>query len=123
MGVANKKKLLIVDNSPIIIERLLETLKDHPVVKSLDAATDYDEAVAKLADKTTDFVILDFHLNTKSGIDLLKFIVKEYPGIQTIVFSNLADDNYFRLCKEIGATHCLDKSKDFELIPTLLATT
>ena len=122
MGAPNDKKLLIVDHSPIIIERLVESLREHPQIAKLYTATDYDEAVVKLETNELDFVILDIHLNTKSGIDLLKLIVKDYPAIKTIVFSNLADDNYFRLCKEIGATHCLDKSKDFELIPTLLST-
>jgi DNA-binding NarL/FixJ family response regulator len=120
MGTTNDKKLLIVDHSPIIIERLVEALREHPQVAKVYTATDYDEAVGMLEAKKLDYVILDIHLNTKSGIDLLKFIVKDYPAIKTIVFSNLADDNYFRLCKEIGATYCLDKSKDFELIPTLL---
>jgi DNA-binding NarL/FixJ family response regulator len=56
----------------------------------------------------------------KSGIDLLKFIVKEYPNVKVIMFSNLLDENYIKVCRKIGAKYFIDKSRDFDLIPAML---
>jgi DNA-binding NarL/FixJ family response regulator len=117
----SKKSLLIVDDSPLIIDRLIDALKDHETVNKILTANGYPETVKVLSEKETDIILLDIQLQGKNGIDLLKFIVKEYPEIKVIMFSNLASENYIKLCKKIGARYFLDKSKDFEQIPGILA--
>ena len=120
MGIYSPKSLLIVDDSPIIIERVIDSLKDHKTVKDIFTATNYREAIEILGKLTPRFILLDIQLPDKNGIDLLKFIVKEYPAIKVIMFSNLLDDNYIKVCKKIGAKYFIDKSRDFELIPQML---
>ncbi|MBS1733804.1 MAG: response regulator transcription factor [Bacteroidetes bacterium] len=115
-----EKKLLIVDDSPIIIERLLDSLKDHETVKTITTAPDYRSALQLLQEDTPHFVLLDIHLPDKSGIDLLKLIVKEYPLVKVIMFSNLLDEKYIKVCRKIGAKYFIDKSRDFEQIPGML---
>ena len=122
MGNFFKKTLLIVDDSQLIIERLSDALKDHETVKIILTATGYSEAVEVLSKKEAGIVLLDIQLSGKNGIDLLKFIVKEYPDINVIMCSNLSSDYYIKLCKKIGARYFIDKSKDFELIPGILAS-
>lgn len=120
MGIHSPKSLLIVDDSPIIIERVIDSLKDHETVKVIFTATNYQGAIELLGKHIPAFILLDIQLPGKSGIDLLKFIVKEYPGIKVIMFSNLLDENYIKVCKKIGAKYFIHKSQDFELIPGLL---
>ena len=122
MGNPFKKTLLIVDDSLLIIERLSDSLKDHEAIKKILTAGSYIEAVEVLSNQKADIVLLDIQLDGKSGIDLLKFIVKEYPDINVIMCTNLASDYYVKLCKKIGAPYFVDKSKDFELIPGILAS-
>ena len=117
-----KKTLLIVDDSLLIIERLSDALKDQETVKKILTAGNYSEAVEVLSKNETGIVLLDIQLSGKNGIDLLKFIVKEYPDINVIMCSNLASEYYIKLCKKIGARYFVDKSKDFELIPGILAS-
>jgi len=120
MGIHSPKSLLIVDDSPIIIERVIDSLKDHETVKVIFTATNYQGAIELLGKHIPAYILLDIQLPGKSGIDLLKFIVKEYPAIKVIMFSNLLDENYIKVCKKIGAKYFIDKSQDFELIPGLL---
>lgn len=120
MVKTSKKKLLIVDDSSIIVERLLDALKDHETVKDIFTATNYQEALDLVMENKPDIIILDIQLTGKNGIDLLKMIIKEHATAKVIMFTNLADENYFKLCKELGASYCLDKSKDFEQIPGIL---
>ncbi len=114
--------LLIVDDSLIIIERLVDILKGHQTIKNILTATGQKEAFDILAKKKTDIVLLDIQLSGENGIDLLKFIVKEYPEIKVVMCSNLSNDYYKKLCKKLGASHFIDKSKDFELIPGILTS-
>ena len=120
MGILSDNTLLIVDDSELIIERLIDSLKDHNTIKKIITATGYKEAVDILGKKKTDIILLDIQLSGKNGIDLLKFIVKEYPDIKVVMCSNLSNDYYKKLCKKIGARYFVDKSKDFELIPDIL---
>lgn len=111
---------MIVDDSPIIIERVIESLKEHESVKNILTATDYKSAVESLNNHVPGFILLDIQLPGKSGIELLKYIMKEYPLVKVIMFSNLLDDNYIKVCRKIGAKYFIDKSKDFDLIPSML---
>ena len=120
MGSHSPKSLLIVDDSQIIVERVTDSLKDHKTVKEIFTATNYREAIELIRKQTPGIILLDIQLPDKNGIDLLKFIVKEYPAIKVIMFSNLLDENYIKVCKKIGAKYFIDKSRDFELIPGML---
>lgn len=120
MGNFSVNTLLIVDDSRIIIERLIDSLKDQYDSKNVLTATGYTDAVDILGKTKIDIVLLDIQLQGLNGIALLKFIVKEYPEIKVVMCSNLANDYYRKLCKEIGASCFVDKSKDFELIPDIL---
>ena len=115
------KILLIVDNTFLIIERLINILKDVKTIKKILTAADYTEAVNILGEKKTDIILLDIQLPGKNGIDLLKYTVKNYPGIKVVMLSNLVSDYYQKTCRKIGAVHFIDKSKDFDLIPGIVA--
>ncbi len=117
----NEQTVLIVDDSALIIERLIEMLNGLRSVKDITTASNYSEALATLTEKKIDTAILDIHLTEKNGIELLKFIVKNYPHIKVVMLSNAGNKKYRELCKKEGAMYFIDKSKEFELIPEILA--
>ncbi len=114
--------ILIVDDSALIIERLLAMLNGLGSVKDITTASNYREAVAALTETKVDIAILDIHLTGKNGIELLKFIVKNYPQIKVVMLSNADNEKYRELCKKEGALYFIDKSKDFELVPEILTS-
>ena len=117
----HKKTVLIVDNSLLIIDRLLGMIKEVTSVKRVFAATNFNEAVTILKIKKTNIVLLDIKLPGENGIELLKYIVKTYPGTKVVMLSNLVSKYYQQLCKKEGAVNFIDKSKDFDLIPDIVA--
>ena len=117
----HKKTVLIVDNSLLIIDRLLGMIKEVASVKRVFAATNFNEAVTILKIKKTNIVLLDIKLPGENGIELLKYIVKTYPGTKVVMLSNLVSKYYQQLCKKEGAVNFIDKSKDFDLIPDIVA--
>ena len=116
-----KKTVLIVDNSFLIIDRLIDMLKEAASVEIIFTATNFNEAVDILKINKTDIVLLDIQLPGENGIEVLKYIVKTYPGTKVVMLSNLVSKYYQQLCKKEGAVNFIDKSKDFDLIPEIVA--
>ena len=114
------KLLLIVDNSLFIIERLLIILKEAKVVEKIVTAPNFEKAVNILEEMKTDIVLLDIQLPGKNGIELLKYIVKNFPAVNIIILSNLVSEYYQKLCLDLGANCFIDKSKDFASIPDVI---
>ena len=110
----------MIDDSALVTERLIDMVGNIKTVKTILTASNYQEAVDVLAEKSITIALLDIKLQEKSGIELLKFIVKNYPAVKVIMLTNLVSEYYKRLCKKAGALHFIDKSKDFELIPGIL---
>jgi len=118
---ALKKTILIVDDSPVIVSRVTELLKEINYVDTIINAGDHDQAVKLMETEKIDIVFLDIQLPGKNGIDILKFIKKNHPGIKTVMLSNQASTYYRNLCSKEGASFFIDKSKEFDLIPGVLA--
>jgi len=118
----HEQAILIVDDSALIIERLLAMLNGLGSVKDITTASNYREAVAALTEMKIDIAILDIHLTGKNGIELLKFIVKNYPQIKVVMLSNADNEKYRELCKKEGAMYFIDKSREFELVPEILTS-
>ena len=117
-----RQVILLVDDSPLITERVIDMLRILPTVENILTASNYQEALAILEEKEPTTVLLDIQLPGKSGIELLKFIVKNYPGIKVMMLTNQASEYYKNLCKKTGAVHFIDKSKEFDLIPGIISS-
>src|SRR5260221_14290063 len=100
-----KKTILIVDDSPLIIERLTELLQELDYVAVTLNAGNYEQAIKMLAKENIDIVFLDIQLPGKNGIAVLKFIKENYPQIKAIMLSNQATSYYRSLCKKEGALY------------------
>lgn len=111
---------MIIDNSLLIVERLIGILKEVKIAAKFFSAANYNEAVKILGEKEMDVVLLDIQLSGKSGIELLKFIVKNHPEVKVVIISNLVSVYYQRLCKKLGSAGFIDKSRDFDLIPEVV---
>lgn len=116
-----RKLLLIIDGSKLILKRLMSILKEANPLNLILTALNYNEAIEILEKRKTDIVLLDIQLTDKRGIELLHFIKKQFPDIRVIVQTNLISDYYQNLCKKAGAEHFIDKSRDFDKIPELIA--
>ena len=91
-------------------------------VSEIIIAHDYATAVNAILQHSPNVVLLDIHLPDKSGLDLLEFITANYPLISVIMITNKVAQYYKEMCLHKGAKHFIDKSKDFETIPTIVAS-
>ena len=117
-----KHVVLIVDDSPLIIERLISMLEELENVKLILHASNYNQARAVVIEQEPNIVLLDISLPDKSGIELLIFIKKEYPRIKVIMLTNQANKHYKKLCLQAGADKFLDKTEDFQQISSIITS-
>ncbi|HEY6977705.1 MAG TPA: response regulator [Chitinophagaceae bacterium] len=117
-----KKQILIIDDSALIVERLINMLTDMENIGSVRLAGTCAEASILLEQSQFQIIFLDIHLPDKSGIELLNKIKTNHPEIIVVMFTNQGGDFYKTLCMQLGANYFIDKSKDFELIPEIISS-
>ena len=89
-------------------------------VKQIHTAENYKDACQLIGKEYHDLVLLDINLPDKSGINLLRSIKASDRDCDVIMISNSTGEYYRKQCKELGAMHFLDKTKDFEMVPGLV---
>ena len=113
-------KIVTVDDSPIITQRLQSILAEMEHVVFAGNATTITTALALIEKEQPQVVILDINLEADlpkhNGIDLLIMLRKKFTGMKIIMLTNLTDLQYRNTCLLLGADHFLDKSNEFEKI-------
>lgn len=117
-----KNKILIVDDSSLITERLILILKEHNNVGSINHSVSYTEALDLLTRLQFDIIFLDINLPDTSGIKLLTPLKTKSPETVVIMFTNQGSQYYKNLCKSKGADYFIDKSKDIERISEIISS-
>ena len=116
-------KVVTVDDSPAIAQRLKSLLSDLAQVELLGNAEDIASALHVIHQGRPHVVFLDINLShdkPRNGIDLLHVLRKAYPMMKLIMLTNMSEVRYREICKHHGADLFFDKSEDFDKIPETL---
>ena len=107
-------KILIVDDSELIRERLIDSLKRLKNIEIAGEAKNGVEALQMIKDKTPDFVIMDIRMPEMNGITVLEKMNE--LGLKSIVciFTNYPYLQYKQKCFKIGANFFFDKNINFQ---------
>jgi len=117
-----RKVILIVDDSILIVERLLDFIGSIENIDEIKHADTYEKAELLFRQCKPDIVLLDIQLPDASGINLLNKIKSYHREVIVLMFSNHASSYYKTVCMELGADYFFDKSKDFDLIPGIISS-
>jgi len=113
--------ILMVDDNPSFITRMANLFGELNKSIFIHSAGNYDEALKQLDSRKHDTVLLDINLPGRSGIALLKKIKERNCNCKVIMLSNCSADYYRKQCKKLGAMHFLDKTTDFDIVPSIVA--
>jgi DNA-binding NarL/FixJ family response regulator len=113
-------KVLVVDNSGIVRERLKDMLSEVIEGEAIGQAQDIPEALEMLHKLNSDVVILDIEMPGRSGIDLLREIKKGKQPPLAIILTNQSYPQYRRVCMDAGADFFFDKSTEFDKVAQVL---
>jgi len=111
--------VLLVEDSPRIAERLQELLTLGGGVRVLATVADEPAAIRALGELPVDLLILDLQLKIGTGFGVLESIGFNRPT--TVVMTNYALPQYRERARQLGVEHFLNKEKDFERLPEIVA--
>jgi DNA-binding NarL/FixJ family response regulator len=113
-------RILIVDDSEIVGERLKTMLSEISIVETIGLAKNQQEALELLDKLNPEVIVLDIQIPGGSSINLLGKIKIREPSPITIILTNQSYAQCRRKCMEAGADYFLDKSTEFEKIAEIL---
>ena len=100
---ANKRRIIIVDDHPIVRQGLADLInqeKDLVVCGQVEDATEAMKAVKALK---PDMVIVDISLIGTSGVELIKDIKAQHPGLPILTLSMYEESLYADRVLRAGA--------------------
>ena len=118
--MTEKLKVLIVEDSDVVKRRIRSLLKELAGVTVIGEAVNSKEAMAIIGVMSPDVVLLDIHLASGSGMDVLKDTKQLHPEIRVIVLTNYSDLHHRTKCRDAGADYFFDKSIEFEKVVDIL---
>lgn len=124
VNFSRRIKVVTVDDSPIITQRIKSILSEMDKIEFLGSANNAVAAMTLIQRQTPDVVILDINLDENisqfNGIDLLIALRNRYPKMKIIMLTNLSAPQYRMRCITFGANYFFDKSNDFYKLPDVL---
>lgn len=112
--------VIVVEDSPIVRERLVDLLHGEVGVEIVGQYADAQSAINGIQKSNPDVVLLDIKLTAGSGMDVMKFVTQYVPQVKVIVLSNYTEPQYRSRYLAAGAIEVLDKSNEFNRVPAIL---
>jgi two-component system OmpR family response regulator len=113
-------KLLIAEDSDLIVARLLGMLNDAAGVQEIKTTGTLADTLTVVEQISPDLLVLDFHLPDGDAPRILMNLKKIAPRMMIAVFTN--DDSPYNRTRSLqaGADWFFNKSTDFEVLTTLV---
>ena len=114
--MANKIKLLIVDDHAVVRKGIQNLLEEEPNIDIIGEAADGIEAIEKVKTFKPSIVLLDLTMPQMSGFEVAKIISDKYPSTKSLIFSMHNNPEYMVTSVENGAMGYLLKDTTKEEI-------
>ena len=106
-----KTKILVVDDHPIVRERVAELINQEPDLVVCGESEDAHQALKAVAEHKPALVIVDITLKDTYGIELIKQLKELYPHMPTLVLSMHDESLYGERALRAGAKGYLTKQE------------
>jgi DNA-binding NtrC family response regulator len=104
------ERVLLVDDEVEFLAALAERLRARGL--EVDVATNGEEGVAKVRERTFDAVVLDYAMPGLDGIETLKAMRAHDPSIQVMLLTGQATIRAAVEATRLGAVDVLEKPTD-----------
>jgi DNA-binding NarL/FixJ family response regulator len=123
--MAQNKQVFLVDDHPLVREWLTNLINKRPDLQVCGEAGSAPEALQKIGELEPDIAIVDITLASGSGIELIKDIQNNHPGVPVLVLTMHDETVYALRALRAGARGYIMKSeatkKVIEAIRTVVA--
>ncbi len=120
MAASDDLRVLLVEDSPVIcrlIANIINRVSGVTVARNVDTEAD---AIDAISSGMVDVVVLDLQLRRGTGFGVLRALRRMDKQPTVVVLTNFALATYRESALALGAVHFLDKSKDYDRLPTIL---
>jgi two-component system response regulator DevR len=114
------QKIYLVEDSPVLRERMLEMLGAIPNACIVGHASTVNAAVTDIAASPPDMVLLDLGLPDGSGFEVLRELRGRVPQTDFYMLTNYATAPYRKMAQQLGARGFYDKSTEIEKVRELV---
>jgi len=106
--------IVLIDDEEAFVTTLQERLemRGFPARVALDGQSGLD----LIAADTPDVVVLDLRMPGMSGVEVLRRIRGQWPGLPVIMLSGHGSDQDFETCLDLGAAQYHKKPLDIDLL-------
>lgn len=111
-----KIRMLIVDDYPVVREGLRTMLSTDQSIEIAGEAADGAEAVAMVAEKKPNVVLMGIRLPNIDGLEATRHIKGKYPSVAVIIFTMDNNNGYVIDAIRAGASGFLSKDASRELL-------
>lgn len=112
----DKIRLLIVDDYPVIREGLRTMLSTDHSLEIAGEAADGVQAVAMVAEKKPNVVLMDIRMPNMDGLEATRRIKDKHPSVAVIMLTMYDNDAYVIDAIRAGASGFLLKDASLELL-------
>jgi DNA-binding NarL/FixJ family response regulator len=112
----SKMRVLLADDSDLILERLKEVLCSLEQVEIVASLKNGNEALEALKVLKPELAIVDIKMPGLNGLEILNEIRKDNKAIKFIVLTLFASEYYRQLADLAGADYFFSKVDDFEKV-------
>lgn len=113
-------RVLLVEDSKVLTERLIEAIRQISEVQLVGTVDTETAAIAAIRRDPVDVVILDLHLKQGTGFGVMRGLAAGGVKPRIIVLTNYDLPEYKSAAMALGATHFLDKARDYGRLPEIL---
>lgn len=112
--------VLVIDSSPLFIERWQLMLSEMNCVRVVYGAVSYKDALKLFKELQPRVVLLDTNLPANRSIDLLAEMKANLSATTVIIVADRVDEHTQQQFSANGADFFFDKYYEFEKIPDIL---
>ena len=109
-----KTKILVVDDSQEVREKLSAMLKEMPEIELIGTASNGMCAIDMIATKKPDLVLLDIIMPQLDGFGVMEYLVEHNMMPEVIVISALTQENFIYRALNLGAKYYIAKPFESE---------
>lgn len=103
-------RVILVDDHPLVRRGIRETLAAESDITVVAETARSEEVLSVLHVRACDVVLLDISLPGRGGLDVLKDVRRDFPGVRVLVVSTYAESQYGLRAIRAGAAGYLTKA-------------
>ncbi len=115
-------RIIIADDHPLLVDGLKRMLEEMKDVQVLETVSNGRQLLARLREQAVDMVLLDLHMPQMDGLETLKMLQKDFPGLKILVFTNYSQPKFHSEARNLGARGFLLKSTTAQTLKEAVLT-